>query len=88
MKPMIYLVLAIGLAGCATQQPAATHHWVSADQVTSPEYQVDNNYCSRVSTGSSGQSVFETNSEAYGAYVACMNERGYQLTASNTERPY
>ena len=79
-------VLAVG--GCASDgYQAATHHWVSFDQVSGIEYRVDNNQCARETLGESGPRVLETNTVAYEQYVSCMNEKGYVLTAYSDQQP-
>lgn len=78
-------VMALLLGGCAVsnnQEP--THRWVSTVNSSSAEYRADNGHCTREISGDSSQRVFEVNTPAYAEYVACMNARGYALTAMNS----
>jgi hypothetical protein len=76
---------ALFMTGCAGSQPAPTHHWVSFDQVTGVAYLVDNNQCARETLGEASPRVLKTNTEEYDKYVSCMNDKGYVLTAYNSE---
>lgn len=79
---LLATLVVLAASGCtATDHQAATHRWVSMDQVSGVEYRVDNNQCARETLGETGPRVLKTNTEAYQQYVACMNERGYVLTA-------
>ena len=77
-------LIALVLGGCATsgyQEP--THRWVSSSQSTSNQYRADNTTCMSQSGGTTSQRAFATSSPEYRAYVACMSERGYALTATD-----
>ena len=68
-----------GCAGAQYQEP--THRWVSTENSTSAQYRVDHSYCSREVAGDSSRREFEVNSPGYDKYTACMEARGYTLTA-------
>jgi len=78
--------IALLLAGCASkghQQP--THRWVSTVNSSSAEYRADNGRCVREISGDSSQREFAVNTPEYELYVQCMNARGYELTAMNSQ---
>lgn len=77
-------LLAVLIGGCATgdyQEP--THRWVSSSQSTEHQYRADNAACVRETAGTATQRVFDTSTPEYWNYVACMNRRGYALTATD-----
>ena len=78
------VIAVVVLGGCgSTQYQEPTHRWVSTDNSSSAEYRVDNTYCRREVAGDSSLREFEVNSPEYEKYTACMQARGYALTAYN-----
>jgi hypothetical protein len=76
-------LLAALIGGCASSgHQEATHRWVSSSNATDIQYRADNSACVRDTVGTTSQRVFDTNTPEYWKYVACMNGRGYALTAS------
>ena len=78
----VALLAAAVLGGCASAQyQEPTHRWVSTENSRSAQYRVDHSFCRREVAGDSSRREFEVNSPGYGKYTACMEARGYTLTA-------
>jgi hypothetical protein len=67
-------------AGCATApQTQPTHYWESSSASTN-KYRVDAQDCQNQAGSPTEQfPAFDASSDTYGAYRACMIERGYVL---------
>lgn len=77
-------LIALSIGGCAAgNHPEATHHWVSSSAASENQYRADNASCMMEAFGTTGQRVFDTSAPEYWQYSACMNRRGYALTAND-----
>ena len=78
------LLATFAIGACAAPQQS-THRWVSYDKASS-HYRADNRYCTHNVTGESSQRVFDPSASQYKAYVTCMENRGYELTAIDARK--
>jgi hypothetical protein len=81
MRNWMILFGVLVLAGCAAQQGAPTHRWVSHES-GSTDYRRDNLACTRASRADLDQ--LDRSSAEFKAYQACMNARGYQLAEATS----